>query len=61
MHCPKCKYTLTEGERVLCRLGGSHYCPRCWARISREHLTPPPVVEGINPAVGIAGKRNTGQ
>lgn len=41
MQCPICKYTLTEGERILCSVGGNHYCPRCWSQIPEPERTAP--------------------
>ena len=36
MRCPKCTYVLTYSDRLLCRVAGAYYCPRCWHRIELE-------------------------
>jgi hypothetical protein len=33
MQCPRCSYTLSYSDVLLCRVGETHYCPRCWSRI----------------------------
>lgn len=34
MQCPRCSYVLSYSDALLCRVGDTHYCPRCWSRIS---------------------------
>lgn len=34
MVCPGCRYRLSEKERILCRVGGQFYCPKCWRTIA---------------------------
>jgi hypothetical protein len=31
--CSLCHYALTEEEKVLCKVGGRCYCPKCWRPI----------------------------
>lgn len=33
MQCPRCSYALSYSDVLLCRVGETHYCPRCWSRI----------------------------
>lgn len=33
MQCPRCSYVLSYSDALLCRVGETHYCPRCWSRI----------------------------
>lgn len=33
MQCPRCSYVLSYSDALLCRVGDTHYCPRCWSRI----------------------------
>jgi hypothetical protein len=36
MQCPRCSYTLSYSDVLLCRVGETHYCPRCWSRIEES-------------------------
>jgi hypothetical protein len=39
MQCPRCSYVLSYSDALLCRVGDTHYCPRCWSRIPDQTET----------------------
>ena len=39
MQCPRCSYVLSYSDALLCRVGETHYCPRCWSRIPDQTET----------------------
>ena len=54
MVCLGCRYRLSEKERILCRVGGQFYCPKCWGAIA----APSDVIVRIT--TGVVGSQSHG-
>lgn len=50
MQCPRCEHVLSYSDVLLCRVGETHYCPRCWSRIPNHEVPKPPESGGPHDA-----------
>lgn len=51
MQCPRCAYVLSYSDALLCRVGETHYCPRCWSRIPNPGAPKAPDSGGPHDAI----------
>ncbi len=59
MQCPRCSYVLSYSDALLCRVGETHYCPRCWSRIAEPVDAPVVTPAGATEPVATPSRQQT--